>query len=322
MSIRHSLVGGIALLLMISLAPASAGADPPVPGEEPQVPAGASPPVSAAEQTETPPAAEAVISCGDCHDQAKAFTSNPHARGEVKDKVVPNSVCETCHGDGAAHIESGGEKEKIVVPRGFKGAEETCVLCHDITNDRRSHRTGFHANTPTVNCLSCHAIHSTTDRVSLLAKPQPQLCATCHGTQAASFRNKPYTHRLGRAGLVCSTCHDPHGRPGESLRRSAAGEPPCLGCHSDKRGPFVFPHGALAAGECTTCHDNHGSNNPKQLKRATVYQLCLECHSPLTSATLGSQPPSFHNLTQPRYQNCTTCHVAVHGSNRSPQLFK
>ena len=58
------------------------------------------------------------------------------------------------------------------------------------------------------------------------------------------------------------------------------------------------------------------------LKRATVAQLCIECHSPLTTGTLGSQPPSFHNLRLPRYQNCTTCHVAVHGSNRDPQLLK
>jgi predicted CXXCH cytochrome family protein len=71
-----------------------------------------------------------------------------------------------------------------------------------------------------------------------------------------------------------------------------------------------------------TCHEPHASNNMHRLKRATVSQLCLECHSPITGGTLGSQPPSFHNLLTARYQNCTTCHVAIHGSNRSPQLVK
>lgn len=71
-----------------------------------------------------------------------------------------------------------------------------------------------------------------------------------------------------------------------------------------------------------SCHLPHGSVNPKQLTRANVYQLCLECHSPIAGGTLGSQPPSFHNLTSARYQNCTTCHVAIHGSNRDPQLLK
>ena len=27
-------------------------------------------------------------------------------------------------------------------------------------------------------------------------------------------------------------------------------------------------------------------------------------------------------LSDPRYLQCTKCHVAIHGSNRSPQLFK
>jgi hypothetical protein len=58
------------------------------------------------------------------------------------------------------------------------------------------------------------------------------------------------------------------------------------------------------------------------LKRARVDQLCLECHSPIAGTTLGSQPPSFHNIRLPRYQNCTVCHTAIHGSNRSPVLLK
>jgi predicted CXXCH cytochrome family protein len=84
----------------------------------------------------------------------------------------------------------------------------------------------------------------------------------------------------------------------------------------------VFQHGGAAIGECATCHEPHGSTNPNQLRRTRIAQLCLECHSPITHSTAGSQPPAFHNLNNPRYQNCTTCHVAVHGSNRSPQLLK
>ena len=306
MSIRPTALGGIALLLLLGLSPGAGGTP-----QEPPPP----------EQQAAP--AEPAPKCADCHDQAKAFVSNPHARGEVKAGEVPNAVCETCHGDGTAHMEAGGDKEQIVVPRGRKGSDETCLLCHDTTaNDRRSHKTGAHANSDAVSCLSCHSIHSAEEPAHLVAKAQPALCATCH-TQAASFRNKPYTHRLGGAGLVCTTCHDPHARPGqENIRRTASGEPACVGCHTDKRGPFVFEHGAAHTGDCTSCHEAHGSANPKQLIRATVAQVCLECHSPFTHETLGSQPPSFHNLNQPRYQNCTTCHTAVHGSNRSPALLK
>jgi DmsE family decaheme c-type cytochrome len=260
--------------------------------------------------------------CSDCHDQAKAFLNNPHARGQVKDNDVDNAVCETCHGDATEHMQT-GDKEKISVPRGRKGADETCAMCHDLTSNKRSHRMGFHANSNAVNCLSCHSVHNSQQQ-PLLARKGTALCATCH-SQAASLRNRPYTHRMGGGGLDCVTCHEPHGRPGkDNLKATATGETVCVGCHTDKRGPFVFPHGAAAVGECTTCHEPHGSSNPRQLKRAAVSQLCLECHSPLdtTHATLGSQPPAFHNVSQARFQNCTTCHTAIHGSHRSPQLLK
>jgi DmsE family decaheme c-type cytochrome len=281
---------------------------------------------------ETTPAAEpaAVPSCSDCHDQAKAFVTNPHARGGVSKGVVSNDICATCHGDGTEHMQSGGDKTKIAVPRGRTGSDETCMLCHDVTTDRTT-RKGMHANSDHVNCLTCHSIHSSDPRSPhLVAKPQLALCGSCH-TQAASMRNKPYAHRLDRGGMACSSCHEPHGRraKGEQslalaghLRTTRAGEAPCLSCHTEKRGPFVFSHGGKEVGECTTCHEAHGSSNPKQLRRATVQQVCIECHSPIGGTTLGSQPPSFHNLSLPRYQNCTTCHVAVHGSNRDPQLLK
>jgi nitrate/TMAO reductase-like tetraheme cytochrome c subunit len=57
------------------------------------------------------------------------------------------------------------------------------------------------------------------------------------------------------------------------------------------------------------------------LTRNRVAQLCLECHS-MSTGTLASQPPSFHDLRSPRYQNCTTCHLRIHGSNASPQFLR
>jgi DmsE family decaheme c-type cytochrome len=277
---------------------------------------------------ETKPAAakaeEPAASCADCHEQAKAFAGNPHARGALKNGAVPNDVCATCHGDGAEHMAGGGDKTKITKPAGRKGADETCMMCHDKTTDRISRSAGVHANSAAVNCLTCHSIHSADPQSeALVAKPTTALCGDCHSTQVATMQSKPYAHRLGRGGVECTTCHEPHGRVAKSaLRTTRADEAPCVGCHADKRGPFVFQHGALAVGECTTCHEQHGSSNPRQLKRATVAQLCIECHSPIGATTLGSQPPSFHNTSTARTQNCTTCHVAIHGSNRDATLLK
>ncbi len=284
---------------------------------------------SSARQAPAPAAnaADAGPSCADCHaDQANAFPTNPHAHGKLpKGQPVPNAVCESCHGSGKAHIEAGGDKALIFTPRDGAGAEKACLPCHSAVAHRQSRSSGVHANSAAVHCLTCHSIHKAEPRSPhLLAKKELALCSECHGTQAASLRNKPYVHRVGRGGVECSSCHDPHGMPGRgSLALTRSGERPCLGCHFDKRGPFVFQHAATVSGDqCLECHEAHGSSNPKMLKRATVAQLCIECHSPIAAGTLGSQPPSFHNLSQRRFQNCTTCHVAVHGSNRDPQLLR
>jgi len=329
---RRIAMGAAALLLVIGLSPGVMArqqqpetqpavqqppATPtPAQPEQPKTPA---PPAVAAEATPT-------MSCGDCHDQAKAFGTNPHARGKAtKGQVVPNAICESCHGSGTAHMEAGGDKTLIYKPVGVAGANKACLTCHDINTDRIARQSGQHANSSAVNCLTCHAIHSAEPRSAhLLVRSELALCSTCHATQVASFRNKPFAHRLGRGGMECSSCHEPHGRPQkpENLRLTSANEVPCVGCHSDKRGPFVFNHGGVAQGECTTCHDPHGSSNARFLRRSNVMQVCIECHSPITGNTLGSQPPSFHNLTTARYQNCTSCHMAIHGSNRDPQLMK
>lgn len=326
---RPYFVGGIALLLFIGLSPGFTAAQqqptappaPPVTQETPK----AQPEQPAVQQTEQATAAQ----CSDCHDEVvSSFKVNPHARGTLENNSVPPAVCETCHEGASAHAET-GDPADVKVPRGLAGADNTCLSCHDKTTHRQSPRTGMHANSETVNCLSCHSVHSgQQNSPSLLAQPELTLCTRCHGTQASEFRNKPYTHRIGRGGMGCSSCHEPHGRPvPQNVRRTSSDEPACAECHREKTGPHVFPHGAnqVAANEsgaCMNCHEPHGSVNPNQLKRATIHQLCLECHTTLTEDTLGSAPPAFHNLRNPRFLHCTSCHVAVHGSNRSPQLLK
>jgi len=274
----------------------------------------------------SPPPAEkaAVAACVDCHDQARDFSRNPHSRIPFvagRPRVSGDAVCSSCHGDTAAHVDSSGEKPVERALHGRAGAE-FCLTCHDHPADHASFRNGVHGNSATVHCLSCHSIHASPARPRLLVKDSVALCDSCHPGKAAGFRDKPFAHRL-QAGMDCASCHDPHGSARDSaLRFTRADELPCLSCHAEKKGPFVFEHVTGVTGNCMSCHESHGSSNPKQLKRAQVSQLCLECHSPIAAGTLGSQPPSFHNLRLPRYQNCTVCHTAVHGSNRSPTLLK
>jgi predicted CXXCH cytochrome family protein len=75
---------------------------------------------------------------------------------------------------------------------------------------------------------------------------------------------------------------------------------------------------------CETCHIPHGSMNAKLLRRPVVFTLCLECHNGSASGLTGGGVPlqtSRHNLFDPKFQRCTTCHVRIHGSN-SDEYFK
>ena len=253
--------------------------------------------------------------CATCHEDIAAnFAHTVHS---VSDRGAP--TCATCHGNGDQHMDSGGEKDLIAKPEG-QNLETLCLTCHrDVQTmfSRRSVHSGA-----AVTCASCHNVHTADPlQPQMLQKAANQLCASCHPSSAGSF-NQPFGHRLDRGGMQCVSCHNPHGGQGEaSLKVDRSGDVVCYSCHAEKRGPFVFPHVAEVTGNCLSCHVPHGASNPMALTRARVDQLCLECHSPMGS-TLGSQPPSFHDTRSPRYQNCTTCHVMVHGSNTSPMLLK
>ncbi|MGD8439968.1 MAG: DmsE family decaheme c-type cytochrome [Holophagae bacterium] len=254
--------------------------------------------------------------CAMCHEDIAAdFHNTVHA---IADRGGP--TCVTCHGGGTQHMEEGGDPTLIRVPEGRQG-EQLCAGCHqDLPSMFSSHSVHSDAS---VWCGSCHNIHATrTAQPALLATDANELCTSCHPSVAGSFR-KPFGHTLDRGGLQCVSCHNPHAGSGEeSLRLDRSGDSPCVTCHAEKRGPFVFPHVSDVAGSCLSCHEPHGSTNPMALTRPRVDQLCLECHSLIEGGTFGSQPPSFHDLRSPRYRNCTTCHVSVHGSNTSPMLLK
>jgi DmsE family decaheme c-type cytochrome len=110
------------------------------------------------------------------------------------------------------------------------------------------------------------------------------------------------------------------------VSQSFGNDLPCLKCHSDKRGPFVFEHAPVRVEGCPTCHNPHGSTNPRLLARPAVFTMCLECHNSVMGFGLrGEGIPNpgagFHNIAEPRFQNCVTCHVRIHGSNADP-LFR
>jgi predicted CXXCH cytochrome family protein len=292
--------------------------------------------------------------CKTCHeDHFNSFSNTAHAKLEKAGRKAEKQGCESCHGPGKAHVEGGGDKSKI---RTFEGESpkqisENCLQCHAGKEEHNNYRRGEHWRND-VGCTSCHSPHSSTrDKEAgperkaggepsalqsistppthstdlppqkMLIKTQPQLCLTCHNETKAQF-TQPFHHKVLEGAMNCSDCHNPHGGFEQKQTRLATGaDAACIKCHSDKQGPFVFEHAPLKVEGCTACHTPHGAGNPRLLKRNQVQQLCLECHT--NTQEIGTpNTPSFHNLTTARFQNCTVCHMKIHGSNNHPFFFR
>jgi DmsE family decaheme c-type cytochrome len=275
--------------------------------------------------------------CKTCHaDIWNSFYRNPHYKSIASGKEAPeNTGCESCHGSGKEHVEARGGAEFI--PNAFSRMGptqvlDTCLRCHSQTLSRANIRRSEHTQEEVV-CTNCHSIHKSTTPKFLLVKKQSELCYTCHANVRAQF-SMPFKHRVNEGFMQCTDCHNPHGSNAPTWRmadrphnteQAQANEEPCLKCHIDKRGPFVFEHAPVRIDGCETCHNPHGSVNAKLLKRPVVFTMCLECHTGVGKfGPLGGipQPSSTHNLADPRFQNCTTCHVRIHGSNADTYFFR
>lgn len=253
--------------------------------------------------------------CLDCHEEVQTdvlvFTAHRHSN---------QVACVDCHVQPEAHIDD-PDVGNITRAEGALGAD-ICMTCHVSNIKLPGPGKGHHARSD-VYCSDCHSLHEEAfPEPPLLAKATTDQCLDCHQDIAAALK-KPYTHNLGHGGMDCASCHNPHGASGSRgfVDRRGITET-CTQCHTDKRGPFVFPHMDRMTGDCLDCHQVHGSSNPYQLTRADVAQLCLECHSTQPGNLLGSQPTSSHNLYSPRFRDCLSCHTAVHGSSRSHLLLK
>src|SRR5258708_37678790 len=113
-----------------------------------------------------------------------------------------------------------------------------------------------------VACNSCHSIHKAPGNAkSLLAKRQADLCYGCHSSVRDQF-SMPFKHRVNEGFIQCTDCHNPHGAFNPTWNMAArprmtdqaeANEEPCLKCHVDKRGPFIYEHASVRIEGCERC---------------------------------------------------------------------
>ena len=255
--------------------------------------------------------------CTTCHEaEGKSLSTTLH--GKARNERTPAATghtCETCHGPGQAHAESGGDTAKIkrftaMRPR---EASDTCLGCHN----RASHanfKGGMH-DARNVSCVTCHSVHNPkSERAQLKTATVVETCATCHKTEVAKLQRSG--HMPVREGKMdCATCHNPHGSTNVRMLKSGNWvNETCVSCHTEKRGPFLWDHAPVREA-CNTCHDPHGSNSERMLV-AKLPMLCQRCH-------IGTRHPSTiydaNQLTQRSNRligrGCVNCHAQIHGSN-------
>jgi DmsE family decaheme c-type cytochrome len=252
--------------------------------------------------------------CVACHDaQAASYAKTPHAAA-LADEKRPESerACEACHGPGSAHSEAGGAKG-VGGLRAFAKTDRAadrnapCLHCHGGASAVHDFPKSEHGLAG-VACTECHSMHAGTKEKLLRAAP-PDLCYGCHLQIRAKFA-LPEHHKVNEGAVSCLDCHAPHGSRNKAALRGA-NDRACFRCHGEIEGPFVYEHEAELTEGCQRCHDPHGSVNRHLLIRQQVAQLCYECHT---------VTPRDH--AQPRFRDCTRCHVSIHGSNVDPRFLE
>jgi DmsE family decaheme c-type cytochrome len=269
--------------------------------------------------------------CETCHEELfNGLQRTSHSKSHIRQKGGADvQACETCHGAGANHVESGGDVSKIF---SFKSAavddiNARCLSCHAREHEHSAFSESPHASAK-LSCISCHSPHHAKVQKALLTDRQPALCYSCHSDQRAEF-SKQFRHRVNDGLIRCADCHNVHTAASRSLRSSPEQDKVCFKCHRQLQGPFMFEHVPVKTEGCMACHQPHGSVNPRMLKVNQVNLLCLQCHTPGTTPNTknggvnapGTPAAPVHDQTM-KFQACTMCHVFIHGSNADETFMK
>ena len=256
--------------------------------------------------------------CLACHaDQPKGYHASAHGRGFAAQSPMATRGCESCHGPGKAHADSGGDRTKIKTFTPSTPAPEVdrqCLQCH--SGGERVAWEGSKHDTARLSCIRCHSIHQPATDDTLLRKREVETCRQCHKSQVQKLQRSSHMP-LEEGALECSSCHNPHGTAGVKLLKTGSTvNQTCERCHADKRGPHLWEHAPVVE-SCTTCHDPHGSTNDRMLVAKEPF-LCQRCHVSTQHPSSVYDTFALNNTTTANRmsgRSCAACHQNIHGSN-------
>ncbi len=259
--------------------------------------------------------------CADCHEDAVRGIA-PTKHGARLDDTT--TVCQSCHGEVAAHLEDPTNKPARTFARTMSAREKSavCLSCHEGNRQLAFWDSGKHRKND-VACTDCHSAHgrhgdpSITPYLTTQRKLQYETCGQCHKSVRAQL-NKSSHHPILEGKVACADCHNPHGALSPAMVKNESVNQLCSSCHADKRGPFVWSHLPVEE-NCLSCHNSHGSNVPKLLTEK-VPQLCQDCHGSGHGQLAYGSSFSVGGANQDRAtrfdaRSCVNCHQLIHGSN-------
>jgi len=192
-----------------------------------------------------------------------------------------NVGCEKCHGPGSEHAAHPAINNILNPARlDYVQANDTCIQCHSqgrpltnpISGKYYDWPVGFEVGRKLSDYweLEDHKLGETT------FTHFPDGTAHKNRMQGNDFvQSLMYTH-----GVICTTCHDPHGSANDAMLRKPANLL-CLDCH----GPNS-PNGPRATS--IEAHTHHKPGSPGS--------ECIACHMPKIAETLGDVKVRSHTF--------------------------
>jgi len=188
---------------------------------------------------------DAKKACIACHT-----TGYDVSTGQWSDAGV---TCEACHSPGANHARSSDKKATIVNPKNLPPERQAMVCGHCHSRGKNPDGLPFAVGfVPGADLNQYFKLDATWDQ----------------GARNSQYNDLVSGKHLAR-GVICETCHDPHGVTAQPHLLRKPPDELCLGCHA---APTLTGAQHSPAKDCIRCHMIQGSHQfekPKVMPQGT-----------------------------------------------------